>query len=131
MMRRNHLSDESARVEHWPRDWPQNVHPAAWQNPRPASRYKLVVIGGGTAGLDAVVVDGATLRFHKALIATGSRPVMPTVPGLVDAGYHTHESIFDLTELPRRLLVMGGGPLGCEFAQAFCRFGSHTIIAQG
>ncbi|TMH12908.1 MAG: mercuric reductase [Betaproteobacteria bacterium] len=233
-MRRNHLSDESARVEHWPRDWPQNVHPAAWQNPRPASRYKLVVIGGGTAGLvaahaaaalgakvalverhllggdclnfgcvpsktllrsahwvahardgerfggvalddarvdftavmermrrvrarvsrndsvqrlreagvdlffgaacfagpDAVVVDGATLRFHKALIATGSRPVMPTVPGLVDAGYHTHESIFDLTELPRRLLVMGGGPLGCEFAQAFCRFGSHTIIAQ-
>jgi pyruvate/2-oxoglutarate dehydrogenase complex dihydrolipoamide dehydrogenase (E3) component len=80
-------------------------------------------------GPDAVVVDGQTLRFKKALIATGARPVVPSILGLVEAGYLTNENVFDLTELPRRMLIIGGGPLGCELAQAFCRFGSHTIIA--
>jgi len=64
------------------------------------------------------------------MIATGSRPDTPAIPGLVEAGFLTNESVFDLTELPRRLLVIGGGPLGCELAQAFCRFGAKTIIAQ-
>ena len=81
-------------------------------------------------GTDAVAVDGARLRFKKALVATGARPDMPVIPGLVEAGFLTNENIFDLTELPGRLLVIGGGPLGCELAQAFCRFGSKTIIAQ-
>jgi pyruvate/2-oxoglutarate dehydrogenase complex dihydrolipoamide dehydrogenase (E3) component len=80
-------------------------------------------------GPDAVVVDGQTLRFKKALIATGARPMVPSIPGLVEAGYLTNENVFDLTELPRRMMIIGGGPLGCELAQAFCRFGSHTIIA--
>ena len=71
-----------------------------------------------------------TLRFKKALIATGARPLTPPIPGLAEAGYLTNENVFDLTECPRRLLVIGGGPLGCELAQAFCRFGSHVIIAQ-
>ena len=213
----------------------QNVHPAGWRNPPPAERYKLVVVGAGTAGLvaahaaaalgakvalierellggdclnvgcvpskalirtsrlyaemrsaehygaqipsdirvdfpavmqrmrrirarisradsvrrltaagvdvffgearftgpDAVKVDGATLRFKKAVIATGARPDVPSIPGLVEAGYLTNENVFDLTELPRRLLVIGGGPLGCELAQAFSRFGAQTIITQG
>lgn len=78
---------------------------------------------------NAVVVEGQTLRFKKALIATGARPVTPSIPGLVEAGYLTNESVFDLIERPRRLLVIGGGPLGCELAQAFCRLGSQTIIA--
>ncbi|MDO9118212.1 MAG: mercuric reductase [Nitrospira sp.] len=79
---------------------------------------------------DALTVEGARLRFKKALIATGARPDTPVIPGLVEAGFLTNENIFDLTELPRRLLVIGGGPLGCELAQAFCRFGAQTIIAQ-
>ncbi|MCI0435191.1 MAG: FAD-dependent oxidoreductase, partial [Gemmatimonadetes bacterium] len=79
---------------------------------------------------DTLTVDGATLRFKKALIATGARPDTPSIPGLVEAGYLTNENVFDLTELPRRLLVIGGGPLGCELAQAFRRFGAQTIIAQ-
>jgi pyruvate/2-oxoglutarate dehydrogenase complex dihydrolipoamide dehydrogenase (E3) component len=79
---------------------------------------------------DAVTVDGAKLRFKKALIATGARPDTPSIPGLAEAGFLTNENVFDLTELPRRLLVIGGGPLGCELAQAFCRFGAQTIIAQ-
>lgn len=64
------------------------------------------------------------------MIATGARPDTPSIPGLVEAGFLTNENVFDLTELPRRLLVIGGGPLGCELAQAFCRFGAQTIIAQ-
>lgn len=79
---------------------------------------------------DALTVDGATLHFKKALVATGARPDTPSIPGLAEAGYLTNENVFDLTELPRRLLVIGGGPLGCELAQAFCRFGSKTVIAQ-
>jgi pyruvate/2-oxoglutarate dehydrogenase complex dihydrolipoamide dehydrogenase (E3) component len=79
---------------------------------------------------DAATVDGAKLRFKKALIATGARPDTPSIPGLVEAGFLTNENVFDLTELPPRLLVIGGGPLGCELAQAFCRFGAQTIIVQ-
>jgi pyruvate/2-oxoglutarate dehydrogenase complex dihydrolipoamide dehydrogenase (E3) component len=78
---------------------------------------------------DAVDVDGVRLRFKKAMIATGSRSVLPTIPGLAEAGYLTNETVFDLTELPPSLLVIGGGPLGCELAQAFARFGSRTVIA--
>jgi pyruvate/2-oxoglutarate dehydrogenase complex dihydrolipoamide dehydrogenase (E3) component len=81
-------------------------------------------------GTDAVNVEGATLRFNKALIATGARPNTPSIPGLVEAGYLTNENAFDLTEPPHRLLVIGGGPLGCEMAQAFCRFGVQTAIVQ-
>jgi len=82
------------------------------------------------AGPGAVAVDGKALRFKKALIATGARPRTPSCPGLAEAGYLTNESVFNLLERPQRLLVIGGGPLGCELAQAFCRLGSHVIIAQ-
>ena len=79
---------------------------------------------------DALTVGGATLRFKKALVATGARPDTPSIPGLAEAGYLTNENVFDLTELPPRLLVIGGGPLGCELAQAFSRLGARTIIVQ-
>lgn len=79
---------------------------------------------------DALMLEGTTLRFKRAMIATGARPDMPAIPGLDEAGYLTNENVFDLTELPRRLLVIGGGPLGCEMAQAFCRLGVQTTIAQ-
>ncbi len=79
---------------------------------------------------DSVDVDGKLLRFGKAMIATGSRPDVPNIAGLDAVGYLTNETVFDLTALPPRLLVVGGGPLGCELAQAFSRFGASTIIAQ-
>ncbi len=78
---------------------------------------------------DAVDVDGTRLRFRKALIATGSRSMLPTVAGLAEAGFLTNETVFDLATLPVSLLVIGGGPLGCELAQAFSRFGCRTVIA--
>ena len=76
----------------------------------------------GTArfvGPDAVDVGGTRLRFRKALIATGLRSIPPTVPGLAEAGYLTKETVFDLTAPPPSMLVIGGGPLGCELAQPF------------
>ena len=85
----------------------------------------------GTAsfvGPDVVEIDGLRLRFRKALIATGSRSLLPTIPGLDGAGYLTNETLFDLTALPKSLLVIGGGPVGCQVAQALCRFGCRTLI---
>ncbi len=81
-------------------------------------------------GPDRVDVAGAELRFAKALIATGARPKLPDIDGLTEAGYLSNETVFDLTHRPDSLLVIGGGPLGCEMAQAFCRFGSRVILAQ-
>ena len=90
-----------------------------------------VFLGKGRFTSNQIIdVDGARLRFDKAMIATGARPDTLTVPGLAEAGYLTNENVFDLVELPRRLLVIGGGPLGCELAQAFSRFGSQVIIVQ-
>ena len=211
-----------------------NVHPADWKNPTPASRYNLVVIGGGTAGLvsaigaaglgakvalveknllggdclnlgcvpskaiiraarkaadvrdmaefgvnvpngttidfgkvmermrrlradisphdsakrftelgvdvflgagkftgpDAIQVGGQTLRFAKAVIATGARAAAPPIPGLKDVPYLTNETLFSLTKLPKRLGVIGAGPIGCEMAQSFARFGSEVFLVE-
>jgi pyruvate/2-oxoglutarate dehydrogenase complex dihydrolipoamide dehydrogenase (E3) component len=76
----------------------------------------------------AVEVDGRRLEFRRAVIATGARAAVPPVPGLAEAGYRTNETIFNLTELPRRLAVIGCGPIGCELAQAFARFGSEVTL---
>ncbi len=87
---------------------------------------------GRFAGPDRLTVDGATLPFRRAVIATGSRPALPDVPGLADAGCLTNETVFNLTRLPARLVILGGGPLGCEFAQAFARLGSAvTLLDRG
>jgi pyruvate/2-oxoglutarate dehydrogenase complex dihydrolipoamide dehydrogenase (E3) component len=85
-----------------------------------------VFLGSGKfTGPDTVEVAGKTLRFRRAVIATGARASTLPIPGLADAGYLTNETIFSLTELPRRLAVIGAGPIGCELAQAFARFGSE------
>ena len=75
-------------------------------------------------------VGGATLRFKKALIATGARPAQLPIPGLAEAGYLTNETVFNLTSRPRRLAVIGGGPIGSELAQAFCRLGSEVTLLE-
>jgi pyruvate/2-oxoglutarate dehydrogenase complex dihydrolipoamide dehydrogenase (E3) component len=211
-----------------------HVHPPDWQNPKPASRYNLVVIGAGTAGLvcaagaaglgakvalierhlmggdclnvgcvpskaviraaraaaavrdagefgvhvpEGVTVDfgqamermrrlrasiapndsarrfsglgidlflgdahfsdghtvevaGERLRFKKAVIATGARAAAPPIEGLGDVAYLTNETVFSLTKLPKRLAVIGAGPIGCEMAQAFARFGSEVLLVE-
>jgi pyruvate/2-oxoglutarate dehydrogenase complex dihydrolipoamide dehydrogenase (E3) component len=88
-----------------------------------------VFLGEGRfSGPDAVAVGGQTLRFRRAVIATGARAARPPVPGLEEAGFLTNENVFSLTELPARLGVIGAGPVGCELAQAFARFGSRVTL---
>jgi len=79
---------------------------------------------------DTVQVGDARLRFARACIATGARAFVPTIDGLDDAGYLTNETVFSLTQLPRRLAVIGGGPIGCELAQTFARFGSEVHMVE-
>lgn len=82
------------------------------------------------SGSDTVEVDGQSLRFRKAVIATGARAMQPPIEGLEEAGFLTNETVFSLTERPRRLAVLGAGPLGCELAQAFQRLGSEVTLIQ-
>jgi len=77
-----------------------------------------------------IEVGGQTLTFARAVICTGTRPALPNIPGLQAAGFLTNETLFDLVDLPPRLVVIGGGPVGCEMAQAFARFGSRVTLIQ-
>ena len=79
---------------------------------------------------NTVEVAGQRLEFAKACIATGARASAPAIPGLVDVDYLTNETVFSLTELPRRFGVIGAGPIGCEMAQAFSRFGSEVFVVE-
>jgi len=77
-----------------------------------------------------VDVDGTKLRFKRAVIATGARAAAPPIPGLDAIDYLTNETLFSLTELPRRLGVIGAGPIGSEMAQAFARLGSEVFLVE-
>ena len=76
----------------------------------------------------SIEVDGRRLDFDRAVIATGARAKEAAIPGLREMGFYTNETIFTLTELPRRLAVIGAGPVGCELAQTFQRFGSKVLL---
>jgi pyruvate/2-oxoglutarate dehydrogenase complex dihydrolipoamide dehydrogenase (E3) component len=90
-----------------------------------------VFLGEGRfVGRDAVEVEGLRLNFSRALVATGARPAAPPIPGLAETGFLTNETVFSLTALPRRLAVIGAGPIGCELAQAFRRFGSEVSLLE-
>src|SRR5262249_43705404 len=90
-----------------------------------------VYLGQGTfTGPNTVEVAGQTLRFRRAVIATGARAERPAIPGLAEAGFLTNETVFSLTELPPRLAVIGAGPIGCELAQAFARLGSQVYLIE-
>ena len=77
-----------------------------------------------------VAVGEQRLRFRRAVIATGARATSLPIPGLAEAGYLTNETVFSLTDLPQRLAVIGAGPIGCELAQAFARFGSQVSLLE-
>ncbi len=77
-------------------------------------------------------LESESVRVHarRIVLATGSRPVAPPIDGLDQTPFHTHETVFGLTERPRRLLILGGGPIGCELGQAFRRLGSEVVIVE-
>ncbi|MCB2109035.1 MAG: FAD-dependent oxidoreductase [Rhodobacteraceae bacterium] len=77
-----------------------------------------------------VEAGGQRIRARRFVIATGSQPFIPPIPGLGDAPYLTNETIFELAERPRHLIVIGGGPIGCELAQAFVRLGAQVSVVE-
>ncbi len=79
---------------------------------------------------NTIEVAGMPLFFKKILVATGARPGTADIEGLDQVAYRTSATIFEMTQLPKRLAVIGGGPLGCELAQAFCQLGSHVSIIE-
>jgi len=85
---------------------------------------------GRFSGAGSINVGGKTLRFGRAVIATGSRAIALPIAGLSEAGFLTNETIFSLSALPRRLVVIGAGPIGCELAQAFRRFGAEVALLE-
>ncbi len=100
-----------------------------------AARFKSlgvdVFIGDGRfTGRDTIEVAGKRLKFARAAITTGARAASPPISGLKEAGYLTNETVFSLTELPRRLVVIGAGPIGCELSQTFRRFGAEVTLLE-
>lgn len=79
---------------------------------------------------DTVDVDGTKLKFKRAVLATGARASAPPITGLDQVPYLTNESLFSLTELPRRFGVIGAGPIGCEMAQSFAQLGSDVFLVE-
>ena len=77
-----------------------------------------------------VQVGDAKLSGRKFVIATGARPVLPSIPGITEVNYLTYETVWELQDLPERLLVIGGGPIGCELGQAFQRLGSEVTLLE-
>lgn len=111
------IADAIAAIE--PDDSPETLRAAG------------VTVLSGTARFTApgkADVDGRTVRFRQALIATGSAPTVPGIPGLDAARTVTSETVWDLEGLPGRLVVVGGGPIGCELGQAFARLGSRVVV---
>ncbi len=87
----------------------------------------------GTAVIDSpysVSVNGQTISTRSIVIATGGEPFIPPIPGLDDMAHWTSDTIWDMSELPERLLILGGGPIGCEMAQAFQRLGSTVTLVE-
>ncbi|MEM1451056.1 MAG: mercuric reductase [Planctomycetota bacterium] len=91
-----------------------------------------VYLGEGRfTGPSSLEVDGRTLEFAKAVVATGAKAAQPPIPGIEDVGVLTNQSLFSLTDLPEHLVVVGGGPIGCEMAQSFARFGARVTLLEG
>ena len=86
---------------------------------------------GQFTGPDTVTAAGQTIRARRFVIATGSSPVVPPIPGLDRVPHLTNETLFDMPDLPGHLLVMGGGPIGLEMALAHRRLGAHVTVIEG
>jgi pyruvate/2-oxoglutarate dehydrogenase complex dihydrolipoamide dehydrogenase (E3) component len=97
-----------------------------------ASKRCELVRGDGTVVRPGLIsVGGQELEYDRLVIATGSSPVIPPIPGLAEAGYWTNREATETTEVPAKLLVLGGGPVGCELAQFFARVGSRVTLVEG
>jgi pyruvate/2-oxoglutarate dehydrogenase complex dihydrolipoamide dehydrogenase (E3) component len=90
----------------------------------------VIKAAAGFLDRDTVEANGQRIKARRFVVATGSRAAVPPIPGLADAGYLTNESIFELTERPDHLIVVGGGPIGLEMAQSFRRLGADVTVIE-
>src|SRR6516165_6514833 len=118
------------RVMDHVRDAIRTIEPESSPERLRAAGVELVIAEGRFVGPRRLDVGSRELAYRAAIIATGSEPVIPPVAGLLDAQPLTTETVWQLRELPARLLVLGGGPVGCELAQAFCRLGAHVTLVE-
>ncbi|HEY3190245.1 MAG TPA: FAD-dependent oxidoreductase [Solirubrobacteraceae bacterium] len=95
-----------------------------------ADGVEVIQAEGRFTGPGRIDVGGRELRFRTAIIATGSQPALPPIPGLDTAEVLTTDTVWELRELPRRLVILGGGPTGCEFGQAFARLGAQVTLVE-
>jgi pyruvate/2-oxoglutarate dehydrogenase complex dihydrolipoamide dehydrogenase (E3) component len=108
------------------------AHIQQYDDPERFRRYGCDVRFGAARFLNPheISVNEEVIRSKRFVIATGSQPVVPPIPGIAEVGYDTNETIFKRRELPPRLAVIGGGPVGVELAQAFTRLGSRVTIIE-
>ncbi len=106
------------------------IEPADSPDRLRAAGVEVVTGDGRFTSPDAIEVAGRELRFTSALAATGSSPATPELPGIDPGEVLTSDSVWDLRERPQRLVVLGGGPIGCELAQAFARLGSSVVLVE-
>jgi pyruvate/2-oxoglutarate dehydrogenase complex dihydrolipoamide dehydrogenase (E3) component len=114
-----HVRQAIAAIE--PTDSPTAMRAAGVRVARASARF---------SGRQTAEIGAHAVRFRQALLATGAAPVIPAIPGLAEAGPLTNETVFSLTQRPERLLVLGGGSIGCELGQAFARLGSRVTIVE-
>ncbi|CCG05570.1 dihydrolipoyl dehydrogenase family protein [Blastococcus saxobsidens] len=117
---RAHVAEAIATIQ--PQDSPEALT---------AAGVRVVLGRAALTGPDTALVDGRPVRFRAALLATGAAPLVPPIEGIDTVDALTSETLWDLEELPRRLVVLGGGPIGCELGQAFARLGSEVTVVDG
>ena len=91
---------------------------------------RVIQAAGRFVGPRELEAGGKRIRARRFVVATGSSAAVPPIPGLAEVPYLTNETVFDLTELPRHLIVVGGGPIGCELGQAFRHLGAEVSIVE-
>lgn len=114
-----HVHDAIRTIE--PQDSPERLR---------AEGVEVIHASGRFMGPGSIDADGRELRWRSAIIATGSNPAIPPILGLDDAGPLTTDTLWELRQLPQRLALLGGGPVGCELAQAFARLGSQVTVIE-
>jgi len=102
------------------------------ESPEVLSQEGIDVVQGAARFLDSrtVAVGDSQITANKFLICTGARPSIPPIPGLDGVEYWTYETVWDMETMPKHLLVLGAGPIGCELAQAFCRLGARVTLLE-
>lgn len=124
------LSVDFPRVLHHVRDAIATIAPV--DSPEALTEAGVTVLRGSARFTDprTVTIGARSITFTHAVLATGARPAIPPIAGLKSTDYLTSETLWEITELPTRLLVLGGGSIGCEMAQAFARLGSHVTLVE-